>query len=232
MNERVCAIVPAFNEARHIGALLEGIKKRLEHIIVINDGSTDLTASIAVSKNVRVIQNTSNKGKGNALRQGFDLALKDGYEYIITIDADGQHDPEEVPRFIDRISSAGEGTGLVSGNRMTDIEDMPPQRIFFNKLSSKIVSRLCGQSIPDALCGYRIISARALRSIDLSCNRFDIVPEILISMSDIGSNIHSIDIKTLYADEKSHIRPLRDAYMFCRLIFRKKYQRWIKKQRS
>lgn len=215
---KICAVIPAYNEEAHLGSVIEKTKKYTIDIIVIDDGSTDKTAAIAQDEGAHLIKHSSNEGKGKALRDGLQFALEREYDQIIILDADNQHNPNEIPLFVKKISSSG--SGIIVGNRMHNPKDMPSRRVFINKLFSKIVSRVCKQNIPDALSGYRIIKKEVLKSISLTTNRFDTDPEILIRASKVGFKIDYINIKCIYAGEASQIRPLPDGYRFFRLIIR------------
>lgn len=215
---RRCAIIPAYNEESNLALLIKKIKAHNVDIIIIDDGSTDRTAAIAREEGVLLIRHPSNQGKGGALRDGFRLALKRDYDQIITLDSDGQHNPEEVPLFIKKISNSK--AGIVVGNRLHLPKGMPSSRLSVNRLFSKIVSFICKQNIPDALCGYRIIKKEVLESINLHSDRFDIDPEILIKAAKKGFKIESVNIESVYAGEYSQIRPLQDGLRFFRLIIK------------
>lgn len=215
---KICAVIPAYNEEKSLGHILKKLKERDIDIIVIDDGSMDRTAEIAKSEEVFLIRHTVNEGKGKALRDGFQFALEKDYDLIITLDADGQHDPDEIPFFIKKIHDSK--AGIIIGNRLHHPEGMPFSRLFVNKLFSKITSKVCNQNIPDALCGYKIIKRVALASIRLNTNRFDIDPEILIKTAKAGFKIEYINIKCIYKGELSYIIPLQDGNNFFRLIIK------------
>jgi len=224
----ICVVIPAYNEAEKITLVLKKIKGHNVDVIVVDDGSTDNTASIVEREEVFLIRHTSNDGKGGALKSGFRFAIEKGYEFIITLDADGQHDPAELPLFIEKIHNSN--AGLIVGNRLHRPENMPLGRLFVNKLFSKIVSGICEQYIPDALSGYRIIRRDALAAIRLYTNKFDIDPEILIRMAKSGFEIDFINVRCIYAGETSHISHIRDAKNFFKLTIREKKSRNEKRQ--
>lgn len=215
---KICAIIPAYDEGLNIVSVIKQVKKHNIDIVVIDDGSTDQTAALAEREEVCLIRHISNEGKGSALRRGFQFAVEKDYDYVITLDADGQHNSDEIPLFIDKIGNSNED--IVVGNRLHSPKGMPVLRLFVNKLFSKIVAMVSEQNIPDALCGYRIITRQILKSITLSSNRFDIDPEILIKASKKGFKITSVNIECIYANEFSYIRPLQDGYLFFRLIIK------------
>ena len=154
MNGRYCVVIPAFNAADTIGALVRGVKQQGLPVLVVNDGSDDQTAPVASQEGAVVISHLRNHGKGRALRTGFEYALRAQYDGVITMDSDGQHDPAEIPSLI----QAGERqhAGVVVGNRMATTT-MPPIRRWVNRLMSGIVSAVARQPMPDSQSGFRLI---------------------------------------------------------------------------
>jgi glycosyltransferase involved in cell wall biosynthesis len=215
---KICAVIPAYNEEKSLGLLLKKIKAHPIDIIVVDDGSTDQTTLIAEQEGAYIIRHSANEGKGGALRDGLRFALEKGYDIIISLDGDGQHDPDEIPLFIEKINASE--AGIIIGNRLHSPKGMPASRLFINKLFSGLTSKVCGQNIPDALCGYRIIKKEVLKNIILKSERFDIDPEILIKSAKAGFKLDSINIRCIYAEESSHIRPMQDGNRFFRLIIR------------
>ncbi len=215
---KICALVPAYNEERKIKDVIRKRKAQRVDIVVIDDGSSDLTAQIAEEDAMIVIKNGQNLGLGHSLRKGFRYALENNYELIVTLDADGQHDPDELFRFLDKIYRSG--SDIVAGNRMDSPRGMPLHRWATNHVFSIIISAVSGQDINDALCGYRVFKRTVFEKISLTGEKYDIIPEILIKASKKGFIIDSVNIRSIYENERSHIRHLRDAYMFFRLIFR------------
>ena len=214
-----CVVIPIFNEALHICSVINKLQKQDIYVIVINDGSTDNTNELLskYKKNFWLITHKTNKGKGEAIKAGFNVAIKKNFDYIITLDGDGQHDSYEIPFFIEKILNSN--NDLIIGNRMFNTNNMPITRIFANKIASIIVSKISKQYIPDALNGYRLIKRTVLENINLKNKRFDIVPEILIKASKKGFKIGYVNVKTIYGNEISHIQPLRDGFMFFKYIF-------------
>ena len=215
---KICAIIPAYNEAKNLPFLLKRIRGHNVDAIVVDDGSTDETAAVAEAGGACLLRHPSNEGKGRALRDGFGLALKKGYELVVTLDADGQHDTEAIPFFIKELK--GGDMGIVIGNRLRNPDNMPRYRLFVNKLFSRITSFVCGQNIPDAACGYRIMKKEVLQSIALACDKFDIDTEIIIKSAKAGFKVGAINIKCIYAGEFSHIRPIQYSNDFFRLIIK------------
>ena len=214
------AIIPALNAEAHIGEVIADVAKQLpvERVIVIDDGSTDGTAAVAGSAGATLVTHDVNRGKGAALKSGFDKAIEIGAEWIVTLDADGQHDPEEIPLFIARQNETG--ADIVVGTRMNDIKDMPPIRVFANRTTSAFVSLRAGQRIPDSQNGYRLIAADAVRDIQLETTRYDTESEILIKAARAGARIESVPVKTIYGEEVSKVNPFVDTLRFFRMVFK------------
>jgi glycosyltransferase involved in cell wall biosynthesis len=216
VNMKICAIIPAFNESEAIASVIRGIKNFSVDAVVVDDGSVDETSLIAEKENAHVIRNFQRSGKGFSLKSGFDYALKQGYDLIFTIDADGQHDPRVIPLFIDKIKERG--CSFVIGNRMDMPQGMPRVRIITNKIMSFIISAICKQHIPDTQCGYRLFTRDAIANINIKSHKFEIDSELLVKLARKHFQIESIPIKSIYADESSKIRPVRDTVRFIRFL--------------
>jgi glycosyltransferase involved in cell wall biosynthesis len=215
------AVVPAYNPGEALVSVLAGVKKHIrpDHIVVVDDGSEDDTAQRAESAGVRLIRHEVNKGKGEALKSGFRYLLTLGeVDAIFTIDADGQHDPDEIPAFVDAFH-AGRGDLLV-GNRMGERVGMPLLRVLTNIVTSAVVSALARCRIEDSQSGYRLIRAEVIGKIDLVTSRYETESEILIKSSRTGARISAVPIRTIYGNEESTIHPLRDTMRFFVLVFR------------
>ena len=211
LDMKIAALIPVHNEARTIGRIVEQLKAKNIDTVVVDDGSSDGSGNAALKKGAVVIFNEIKSGKGYSLRRGFAYLLKAGYDGVIVMDGDGQHDVSDIDGFI---SKAIARAGIVSGNRMQNSKGMPVVRYLTNRFMSSLISLACGQFIPDTQCGYRYISADVLRHIELKCNDFEIETEILIKACRHGFNVQSVPIKTIYQDEESKINPLKDTIRF------------------
>ncbi|MFH1836683.1 MAG: glycosyltransferase family 2 protein [Candidatus Omnitrophota bacterium] len=218
-----CAIIPAYNEEKYIGSVIKAVRNKGVDVIVVDDGSSDNTANYGREAGAHLLKNERNEGKGRALRKGFEYVREKGYNYIFTLDADGQHDPEDIPKFIEKMRVSG--SDIVAGNRLANPRNMPDDRLTINRWSSSLISKMSGQYVPDPLCGFRLIPARVLEKLDLVGVKFEIVPEILIKAAKKGFIIDHVDIATIYGDETSYIRPGRDGYMFLSFLIKE----WIKR---
>ncbi len=215
---RYCVVIPAFNAAKTIGALVRQVRIHGFPVIVVDDGSDDQTAAIAAREGALVISHVQNRGKGTALRSGFEHVLKSDYAGVVTMDSDGQHDPAEISRLV----QAGEyqHAGIVIGNRMGQEGSMPFVRRWTNRLMSGVVSRLTRQSIPDSQCGFRLIYTAVLSSMPLRARRFELETELLLAAATQRWKMVSIPVRTIYDSHASHIHPIRDALRFVRVVVR------------
>ena len=221
MNEEFGALIPAFNESGHIDAVIRGVAGQIpsSNILVIDDGSSDTTVSEAEETGVEVVRNPVNLGKGATLLKGFGLmAEKSGIEAVFTLDADGQHDPEEMGSLITAFHN--KEADIVIGSRMADTKGMPALRRFTNWFTSAIISLRAGVRIEDTQSGYRLVRLSMMNQLHLVTRNFDLESEILIKAARLGAVIVSVPIATIYGEEKSTINPLVDKWRFVKLVFR------------
>lgn len=215
--EKIMIIIPAYNEEDSIVKVLQSLNFPPRDIIVVDDGSTDNTVSKAQSLGVHVIKHGKNIGKGMAHRTGFNFALKERAKWVITIDADGQHCPEDLLKFVKAIEE--KRGDMIIGERKISIRTMPFVRFFTNLWTSLVVSVLGGKRVKDAQSGYRAISKEILTSILLSTNNFQTESEIIIKAARKGFEIASVPIKTIYNKSYSYIKPSLDTARFIKLTF-------------
>ncbi|MEE8359399.1 MAG: glycosyltransferase family 2 protein [Candidatus Omnitrophota bacterium] len=224
----ICVIIPTFNESKAIGDLIKKTKALGIDIVVVDDGSKDGTSAIARSEGAHVITHLKNKGKGACLKIGFKYAIEKGYEAVVVMDGDGQHDPEDIQRFINAAQSTG--ADLIAGNRMENQSTMPFLRRITNRWMSRFLSGICGCDIPDTQCGFRLIRSKLLRDIDLISSKYETESEILIRAGRQKFKIDSIPVKTIYKGEVSAIHPLKDTIRFIRLMLTLKHEQSTKKR--
>ena len=217
---KVCLLLPAYNESKTIGQIIQESSEFISEIVVIDDGSSDETAEIAVACSAVCLTNATNCGKGNALRKGFAYALKHGYELVFTMDGDGQHQPADIPRFLEHFDNTRPDI-LIGARETKDLRTpMPLHRRVNNCFISYVGSKLCGQQVPDFQSGYRLIRAEVLRQIHLETERYEMESELLIKAGRLGFRIESLPIQTRYGDEISYIKPLREIWLFTKLLLR------------
>lgn len=209
----ILALIPAYNEAERITGVITRTQTHLP-VLVVDDGSTDATAEIASALGAELLRQVPNQGKGAALLAGFRYALARGYQAVVTLDADGQHDPEEIPLFIHSYES---GADLVIGKR--DFRKMPFPRNISNTIGTWLFSWALGQYCPDNQSGYRLHSRRMIEaSLESVETNFEFEVEIITRCMERGYLLRWVPIKTIYAGEKSHIKPLRHIRHFFRLV--------------
>jgi glycosyltransferase involved in cell wall biosynthesis len=215
----VAAAIPAYYEEVHVRGVAERVCAQLDHVVVIDDGSRDATGARAREGGAEVIVHPRNLGKGEAIKSGLRHWLaRPEIEFILLLDSDGQHLPEEITRFLD--AAAKTDAKLFIGTRMNDVSEMPFVRRTVNRYMSRRISRLCGQEVPDSQCGYRMIHRDLVPHLLAGTSRFDYETEMLIVASRAGFRIASVPISTIYSDEVSSIHPVRDALRFFQLMRR------------
>jgi glycosyltransferase involved in cell wall biosynthesis len=217
----VVALIPAHDEAPRIGPVVEAALRHVP-VLVVDDGSTDGTATAAEQAGARVIQQSPNQGKGAALRTGFTAALADGVDAVITLDGDGQHDPAEIQTFLEayaRRMLAGRPTELVIGRR--DFRRMPPVRRLSNWMGTFVLSAAVGKLIEDNQSGYRLVGRRLMAAtLDSRESGFAFEVEMIAICLREGWDVEWLPIRTIYGSGGSHIRPLRHLRDFIRITLR------------
>jgi glycosyltransferase involved in cell wall biosynthesis len=216
---RIAAVIPAYQEEKHVGEVARRARAQLAHVLVVDDGSTDATAERARSSGVDVVIHPQNRGKGESIKTGLHYWLQRGSEYVVLLDADGQHLPEEISRFVEAAASDNEAKIFV-GSRMNDTSTMPFVRQIVNRYMSGKISRVCGQQIQDTQCGFRMLHRDIIPEVLSGASRFEYETEMLIIASRKGHRVASVPITTVYSDEVSSINPVRDTLRFFKLMRR------------
>jgi glycosyltransferase involved in cell wall biosynthesis len=211
----IVALIPAHDEAPRIAEVVGAAAEHLP-VLVVDDGSADETASRAREAGATVIEQRPNQGKGAALRTGFTQVLADGAEAALTLDADGQHDPDEIPRFLEAWA-ADPRPDLVIGYR--NFRRMPAVRRLSNELGGRAYSWAVGRPIPDNQSGYRLVGRRVMEATLASEERgFEFEVEMITTCILLGGTIAWVPIRTIYSGEPSHIRPLTHLRQFVRIV--------------
>jgi glycosyltransferase involved in cell wall biosynthesis len=214
----IAAVIPAYQEQKHIGDVVRRTRQHLDHVLVVDDGSRDETAERAREAGAEVIVHPQNRGKGEAIKTGLRHFFDRQFTWVFILDADGQHRPEEIENFIH--AALVDGASLLLGNRMKNTKSMPLLRRVVNRYMSDKISRVCAQNIPDTQCGFRMVHRHLIPEILGGTDRFDYETEMLIVASRKGFRIESVPITTVYSDEVSSIHPVRDTLRFFKLMRR------------
>ncbi len=218
----VAALIPAYLEEKHIRDVATRARAQLDLVLVVDDGSSDQTSTEAKAAGAELARHEKNAGKGAAIKTGLrTLLAREGIEYFLILDGDGQHLPEEIPHFLTAANDTG--APMIVGNRMSDVRTMPFVRKWTNRYMSWKISRVIGQQVPDTQCGFRMF-ARSLASefIDTVSIAFDFETEMLAIAARKGCQIAVAKVTTVYGDEVSKIHPWRDTVKFFRLLGRLK----------
>jgi len=193
--ENVWAVIPAHNESKRIGPVIEKVRKYIKKVIVVDDGSKDNTEQVAAKKGALVLRHIINLGKGAAVKTGCDYALKKGAEKIILIDADGQHDPDEIPKFLNALNNFD----IVFGYRRMK-KGMPIVIRWGNRFLNRMVGVLFGIQLRDTQCGYRAFTADAYKKIRWKATDYSMESEMIANVGKNHLNYREVPIETLYLD--------------------------------
>lgn len=206
------AVVPTYNNAATVCDVIRDVQQYVESVMVVNDGSTDDTASrLSSISGIKVIAYPDNRGKGYALRRALSAATADGFRYAITIDADGQHYADDIPHFIDRIEQQPDS--LLIGARNLTAENMPSKNTFANRFSNFWYHLETGNRLTDTQSGFRLYPLNRLSGMHLLTSRYEFEVEIIVRAAWRGVNVENIPIRVYYPEQGlrvSHFRPLRD----------------------
>lgn len=216
--ENTAVVIPAYNAGKYLEELVTKIKVFFpkENIILVNDASKDNTGLIGKSLNIDVVGFDINKGKGAALKAGFEHALKSNFKFAFSIDADLQHNPASIPAFLNRqnVSEAD----MVIGKREFKTGIMPFHRICSNTITSQIVSWVSRCRIYDSQSGYRLYRLEFLKGMEMITERYQFESEIIIEYARKGGKFDYVPIETIYHGQESHISNFRDIKNFIKII--------------
>jgi glycosyltransferase involved in cell wall biosynthesis len=211
--ETILALIPGYQEGPRIAPVVAGARAHLP-VVVIDDGSTDNTAAQAEAAGATVLRQVPNAGKGAALRMGFRYALEQGAAAVVTLDADGQHDPAEIPSFLAAFEASR--PELIVGRR--DFRTMPAVRRLSNTLGGWVFSAAVGRHVPDNQSGYRLIGRQLMAALlDSDESGFEFEVEMIARCIALGLPMADVPIRTIYGGESSHIRPWRHFTEFMRV---------------
>lgn len=223
---RVVCVIPAFNAELSLPAVIDGLRSALPDaaIVGIDDGSIDGTASVLAARCDRSESFARNRGKGAALRAAFVHAAALGATRVVTIDADGQHDPSCAPRLLAALDVAD----VVVGARTRIGSAMPLRRRLSNALSSAAISAVAGRTLPDTQCGYRAIRREVLDAVFAVGERYEYETDFIIRAARQGFRIHAVAVPTIYRAPRegggSHFRECRDSARVIATIVRHRFR--------
>ena len=210
MSEKTLIIIPAYNAARTVADVVKSCVNIISNILVVDDGSRDDTAAAAKSAGAEVMSHSRNRGKGAALKTGFAWALEHGFDAVITLDADGQHLPHEIPKFL----ACREEThaDLIIGGRAHLFAQMLPRRRLANRFSAWTIAKASKTGITDSQSGFRLYSANLLRNVRLRTDGFDMESEVIVHAGRRGFKVVTTPIELGFVDgiSTSHYNPLKD----------------------
>jgi glycosyltransferase involved in cell wall biosynthesis len=238
-SSEIVILIPSYNEGNRIGDVIRKCLNCNMDILIVNDGSTDNTVEVLKefegqrNNKVTILTHPLNMGKGEALKTGFNYVVDKDYSGVITIDADGQHDVNEIDDFLAEIDK--NNPDLIVGSRFGNTEGMPLIRRLVNRTTSWIISEIAGKKIEDVQSGYRFLKTIVLKNIKLETKNFDTEPEILLKAGWFNFKITNIPIRTIYyLDEfKSHVNPVKDTVKFFKLVFKSiRWKRSFFKEKS
>ena len=213
---RTCAIVPAYRAARTVGSVVAEARRHVETVIVVDDGSDDGTLEAASGAGAEVVRHARNAGKGEALTTGLGRARQLGFEVAICLDADGQHDPAEIPRLAE---GSPNPRALVLGVRDLRAAGAPGANVFSNAISNFFLSLFIGQHLPDTQCGFRRYPVRATLALGLVGWQYEWEAEVLIRAARAGLPLVPVPIRVRYpVDRVTYFVAHRDVRRIIRRV--------------
>jgi glycosyltransferase involved in cell wall biosynthesis len=207
-----CILIPAYNAEKTILAVVRECLQHGLEVVLVNDGSTDDTSGQLAGLPVMLLRHERNLGKGAALKTGFAWAMKSGFDGVVTIDADGQHDASAIPLLI---SSAHSGNwGILIASRHTQFEQMAGLRKFWNRIGVWCIWKRTGFEITDSQSGFRFYACEVLKKLSMKSNGYALEMEIFLKAWKSGFTVGSLPIAARVADGRatSHYRPVKDTF--------------------
>jgi glycosyltransferase involved in cell wall biosynthesis len=212
---KLIAVIPAYNAAATVAPVVAATARIVPEVLVVDDGSRDRTAEAARGAGARVLRLEAHRGKGAALRAGFAAAIAAGCSAVITLDADGQHEPSEIPQLIACWQKTG--ASLVIGSRAHLETEMTRTRRFGNRFARRALSLFSGVEVEDAQSGFRLYDAALLRALPLRGLRYEMESEVIVRAARAGMGVVSTPVRLACVDglATSHFRPWRDTARIC-----------------
>jgi dolichol-phosphate mannosyltransferase len=198
MQLRIIAVIPAFNEGTRVGAVVRAVAPYVDAVLVVDDGSTDNTAEAATNAGARVVRHIENCGAGAATMTGIAAARSQGASVVVTLDADEQHDPRDIPSMLAPVQD--DAADIVFANRFGRRNRIPFVRKFFNAIGNGITFIATGRWVPDSQCGFKVFGPRAVQEINLQTNGFEFCTEIVRESVQHRWRTAHVPIKVLYSE--------------------------------
>ena len=210
---KVCTVMPTYNNGGTLRDVVERVLNFCSDVIVVNDGCTDDSADILASlgHRITIVDYGRNRGKGYALKQGFEKAKAMGFNYALTIDSDGQHFPEDIPMFVEALEQ--HPSALIVGSRNLKQDNMPGKNTFANKFSNFWFRIQTGIDLPDTQTGYRLYPLKNMPCLALLTYRYEAELELLVFSAWRGTDLVPIKVNVCYPEDRvTHFRPFWDFF--------------------
>jgi glycosyltransferase involved in cell wall biosynthesis len=216
--DAVAVLIPVHNGGDELAGVLERLEGLGLAVWVSDDGSTDGTARLARAWGSRVVRSERRSGKGAALRRGLAAIRAEGRaRWVVLMDGDGQHLPEEVLRFL---AAMDESVELLLGTRMGQSHKFPSYRLVPNRIGSRILRWMSGQAVPDTQCGFRAARVSLLHRLELESDGFEVETEMLLKAMRLGARWRAVPVSAVYDGQPSHYRPVHDTFRICMCALR------------
>jgi len=213
MTMRAVALIPAYNEAPTIAAVVEGVRPAVDRVIVVDDGSTDGTGDRAREAGADVVRHAANLGKGRAVRTGLARVFEGAFTHVLLLDGDLQHLPHEASSLL--AEAAAGGADVVIGERRFERSRMPASRYHANRIGSRVLSWFVGVPVHDTQCGFRVFRVEALRPLRWRATGYEIETEMLVKVRRRGGRVATVPITAVYDGQPSKLRPVHDTTRTC-----------------
>jgi glycosyltransferase involved in cell wall biosynthesis len=220
---RVCAVIPAFNEAETIREVVHGAAQHVAQVVVVDDGSTDGTGDQARAAGAEVIRLTPNSGKGTAIRRGLAHIAGRPFTHVLLMDGDLQHRPDEIPRLLD--AGRASGAALVVGERVFERASMPTSRYWANVIGSWALSSFLGVPLSDTQSGFRLLDLEAGRTLTWRSTGYEIETEMIVKFGRRRALVVGVPVSAVYNGRRSKLRPVRDTTRNVLQAFRYRFTR-------
>ena len=216
-NPDICIVIPTYNNEKTLSDVIDSVLGYIPAVIVVNDGSTDRTNEILerYKEKVTIVSYSKNRGKGYALKCGFNCAQKMGYKYVLTLDSDGQHFAEDIPAFV-KMAEDHPDT-LIVGNRNLTQDNMPKKNTFANRFSNFWFALQTGTKLPDTQTGYRLYPLEKMKHLRPFTSRYEAELEMLVRCAWRGIKFISIPVRVYYAPKGERVSHFRPAVDFLRI---------------